>query len=580
VCRHWGHAEMDENTLSVSSSLDAQSALIDAVVASLREEGHAVEQFETHLSRVVVAGGLAYKFKKALRYDFVDFSTLAARRYFCREEVRLNKRLAPRLYIDVVHVGDEQGRPILGGLGDVLEYAVRMRAFGQHELWSMRITDPGIADDEIDRLAAVLGSFHMSAEPAADASDWGGPAILVETADATLASLALIVDGPAALRFLPTQSRVQAAQILGGLQKWETEQRVLLKLTWSERKSAGMVRECHGDLHCANILTTRHGVEVFDCIEFAPELRWIDVMNDLAFAVMDLAFRGAPEKANRLLNVYLEQTGFYEGLAVLRYYLVQRALVRAKVSGLRAAQEAKGSEDDICQTFAYLAFAAKLSQPERPVLMITHGYSGSGKTTFARRAAKAVCAVQLRSDVERKRMQGMKPNDRESRTTLYQAATTERTYARLLELARDIIKADFSVLVDAAFLLQEQRAVFRELAASLGVPFLVFDVQAAPDTMRSRVATREATGDDASDAGLAVLEAQFDSGEALTPEELETCIGIDMEKGVTPYLIEKACLAVRSAIQADFDLVQARSRALDEAGGYVPEGVSSTKGLP
>lgn len=509
--------------------LSSQAEVIDGVAATLEAGGATVRRFETHVSRVLVAGGEAYKFKKALQLPFLDDATLAARRFHCEEECRLNRRLAPGLYRGVVTVTGDPAHPVLGGSGEVIEYAVRMRAFDQQALWGVRLAQGLLDGAEVDRFARVLARFHLDAARAPAGSAWGGADTVAATFSDTLDDLAALAGG-------------LHGDLLAFLKGWEAQARAGLDARFRRRKAQGMIRECHGDLHCDNVLTLDGEVQAFDCIEFSDSLRWIDVMDDLAFLHMDLACRGRPDLAARLLNRYLEVTGDYAGLAVMRYYRVHRALVRAKVMLLRAAQDGIAADQrERCgrEGQAYLEFARRCARPGRAAVMATHGCSGSGKTTFCRLLVEILDAVQLRSDVERKRLHAQ-----DQRAVLYGAAATRRTYAMLGTLAAEVVAAGWPVVVDAACLAAAQRAAFRTLAAGLGVPFFLFDLRAEPATMRARILARRQEGQDASDADLAVLERQLAQDEALAPAEMEEAIVVGTGPGLTLERVRQACAPV------------------------------------
>jgi hypothetical protein len=296
-------------------------------------------------------------------------------------------------------------------------------------------------------------------------------------------------------------------------------------------------------------------VHIFDCIEFDPGLRWIDVVNDIAFIVMDLQFRQRPELAARLLNSYLQQTGDYTGLAVLRYYLIQRALVRGKVALLRSRQLATHSQEAVdcrSQALRYLALAARSVAPGAAAILITHGFSGSGKSAFSRHVVELLGAVQIRSDVERKRMFEIAATVRAGAAPgagIYNQAATDATYRRLLALARSIIEAGMPVIVDAAFLKTEERAWFATLAEELGVRFFIFDLRASEATLRERILARQARGNDASDAGLDVLAQQLKTAEPLTNRESKHTLAIDNEAGVGIEAVRKLCSAIITVLR-------------------------------
>ncbi|HKX53432.1 MAG TPA: AAA family ATPase, partial [Nitrosospira sp.] len=273
----------------------------------------------------------------------------------------------------------------------------------------------------------------------------------------------------------------------------------------------------------------------FDCIEFSPSLRWIDVMNEVAFTVMDLLHRQRSELAYRFLNAYLEATGDYGGLPLLRFYLAYRAAVRAMVSAIRAGQDNLPQRDKaaalaFCSSFLDLA-AACLAQ-QRPSLVITHGFPGSGKTTFAQAALERLQAIRIRSDVERKRLFGLAAlaDSRSHTDGIYHAEATVRTYARLHDLARELLAAGFRVIVDAAFLKREEREHFRMLADELSVPFAIVSLKAALATMQSRIVKRKSESIDASEADLRVLKLLQEKEEVLVPQELAYTVEFVNEK--------------------------------------------------
>ena len=505
-------------------ALSDQARMVAALAAALGTAVQPVQVFETHISWVLVAGDHAYKLKKAVRFDFADLSTLALRRFYCEEELRLNARLAPELYLAVVPVYGPPDHAALTGHGEPIEYAVKMRAFPQQALWSWRLQHGLLSDLEIDALADRLADFHEHAAIAPANSPWCTPAALEAIADETLLAIARLAPSP--------EARGDADRLLA----WERLQRARLADVFAARKMSGQVRECHGDLHSANILTLGDQVQAFDGIDFNESLRWIDVMNDLAFACMDLRFRKRGELAARLLNRYHERTGDYSGLAVFRYYETHRALIRCKVALLRAAQCTPGSADAaeaMQQAMDYLGFASSRIAPAKPALIITHGFSGCGKSTVARQLVERLDAVQLRSDVERKRMHGI-PQEVSAGAGIYGADATRHTYARLQELAVQAVRAGTTAIVDATFLRMEQRQTFRHLAKTLGVPFLILDIRASTSVMRSRIAYRQRqqhVGRDASDAGIDTLERQLSDHDPFSEDELAQVLVIDTESG-------------------------------------------------
>lgn len=536
----------------------AQRTLIDSLVVLLGRAGRPVQLFETHISWVVVGREVAYKFKKALKFDFLDFSTLQARRYYCMEELRLNRRYSPTLYLGLACITGTPEAPSIDGAGAPLEYAVKMRAFPQDALWTHRLHTRAITLAEIDALAHKLAQFHQGAAVAPGSSAWGSAPAIRRAAQENLEAIAAIVAGS------------ERAGTVGAVMAWQAEQCERLAPLFAFRKAHGFIRECHADLHSANILTLRGEVGVFDCIEFNESLRWIDVIDDLSFTCMDLRYRQRHDLAAQLLNQYLEMTGDYRGLGVLQFYRTQHALVRCKVALLRQAQgESQGrvSGQETSESERYMRCALASARPGTPAMMIMHGFSGSGKSTLARHLVGVCDAVRLRSDVERKRMLGLRASADAGAAPdagAYDRATTERTYRTLHQLARLVLDAGLPVIVDAAFLRRAQRELFDSLAKELGVPFHILNVQTDERTMRRRIISRSKRKQDPSDAGLDTLAHQLATHEALAEHEHSSVInvsgetdlgrllgplGIARHGGVEVLHDASGCTAVPSAVQ-------------------------------
>ena len=472
-----------------------------------------VEVLETHISWVLLAGDYAYKLKKPVNLGFLDFSSLEARRFYCEEELRLNRRTAPQLYLEMVPVTGSEADPRIGGDGEPIEYAVKMRRFAQDALLSRMAQAGTLGAAEIDALAHGIAAFHARIARVDPARPFGSAAEVL---------------APAAQNFDQIEALIGADADVPELERlrgWTRDEHARLQTTFEARKAAGFVRECHGDLHLGNVALIDGAPTPFDGIEFNEAFRWIDVMNEVAFLVMDLLDRKLPRLAYRFLSAYLQDTGDYDGLAVLRFYLVYRALVRAKVACIRAHQQhlsATDSEQARREYVEYLRLAHSLALDRKRALIVMHGLSGSGKTTVAQYLLQTCGAVRLRSDVERKRMQGL---DAQARTGsapgggIYTADLTERTYARLLALAGAVLDAGYPVIVDATFLARAQRDAFASLAREAGVPFALAACEAPEAVLRERISTRERSARDASEAGLSVLALQLESREPLSDAE-------------------------------------------------------------
>jgi uncharacterized protein len=479
----------------------------------------AIECVETHISWVVLAGDYAYKLKKPLDLGFLDFSTLGKRRAACDEEIRLNARLAPGIYLDVVPVTEDADGPRIGGTGPIVEYAVRMHRFDRAQELDRLLHDGRLPAERIDELAHLVARFHGAIPRAGPDDAWGEPATVLASAMANFDHVqALVHDAPLAAR-------------VAALRAWTLADHEAIAPLLASRKAEGFVRECHGDLHLANMVLHDGQVVVFDCIEFNAALRWTDVMAEIAFTAMDLRHRGRRDLAQRFLNDYLEETGDYAGLALLRYFLVYRAMVRAKIGAIRAAQATGAAADEAHADFvAHVALAEEFARPPVRAVVITCGASGSGKSHLARALAGSGDWIRVRSDVERKRLAGlapMAPSGSGLGTGLYAPDMGERTYARLADLARTVVRAGFPALVDATCLVRAQRERLRETARELSVPFAILCAQAPEDVMRARVAARAAAGADPSEATVAVLAQQLANAESLGEDELANAVEVD-----------------------------------------------------
>ena len=462
-----------------------------------------VELIETHISWVLLAGDYAYKLKKPVDLGFLDFSTLERRAHFCAEELRINRRLAPDLYLDVVTLRQDGERLRFDGEGRVVEYAVRMRRFPQDQQLDRCLERGELGEPDIDEIAELIGAFHESAPRAMQDSDWGTPAAVAAPARENFSQLK------------PALGPDLSGESVDRLEQWTETHFPRLAPRFMSRREHGRVRECHGDLHLRNMARVNGRIVAFDGIEFDPALRWIDVISDSAFLIMDLESRGEPALAWRFLNRWLHVTGDFDGLGLLPWYLVYRHMVRAKVDAIRLnqgsvdPQETSRLSDRIERHFA-MALEAK--GPAAAVLLVTCGVSGSGKSWLAERLAQRLPAVWVRSDVERKRLFGMSPTQRPPAGTtaeIYSAEASRRTYARLAELAGGILETGYSVIADATYLHRANRDRLLAVAGEHGIPGLILACEAPEETLRARVSRRRAADRDASDAGIAVLESQL-----------------------------------------------------------------------
>lgn len=526
---------------------DAEGLLQQAILRGLmrpQSYPHAVgviERIETHISTVLLTGRYAYKIKKPLSLGFLDFSTLAARRHFCEEELRLNRRLAPELYLDVVAICGSPDAPRLASRDaqGAIEYAVKLQQFPQQCLLDRMLAGGELTHQHVDELARIVAAFHAGAMRATREDRYGTPTSVAVPMRQNFAQMREFLKAP------------EERQALDELERWSFTVHEALAPLMAQRRREGYVRECHGDLHLGNIACVDGRIRIFDCIEFNPDLRWVDVAAEIAFLVMDFSARAHPELGARFLNAYLEISGDYAAVRLLPYYLTYRAMVRAKVACIRSHQpglSANQQEDADMQFVRHIRLARAFTGKLQACLLVTHGVAGSGKTTVTQALIEqlgSLGALRIRSDIERKRLHGLAGAARSASAVgagLYAEAATRDTYDELYRLAQLLIEAGWPVIVDASFLLRSQRDRFRALAAAAGVPFLLLDCHAAMGELRRRVAQREAVGSDASEATLAVLEHQLDTVHPLAWDERDSALSVDTERNDGQSIVAQVCL--------------------------------------
>jgi hypothetical protein len=503
---------------------------------------HGFRVLETHISWVILTGTRAYKIKKPVDLGFLNFSTLELRRHYCEEELRLNRRFAPDLYLDVVAITGTVQAPQINGAGPAIEYAVRMREFDQAARVDISLAREPADPTLFDALAETIARFHCNAPRSDGVQPFGTPEA---------------VWAPIAENFTQIRQHEIAAEIhqeLALLERWSKNTFARLRAQLQARKDEGFIRECHGDLHTRNLVRLDEAIVPFDCIEFNPNLRWIDIVSEIAFLKMDLDATGHPELARRALNAWLEHNGDYAGVALLPFYLCYRALVRAKVAITQAENAVAAERTQMLDEFErYVALARRYTQPAHPFLLVMHGLSGSGKSTLSLQLVEQLGVVRVRSDVERKRMFDLAPHTRSEsgiNTGIYTAQTTDAVYRRLLQLAELMLSAGFGAVLDATYLRRSQRDAAFELARRLKVPCVLVDCQAPKDTLARLIEQRARGAADASEADLRVLERQIATQEPLTETERARAVVADAR---APFDLDRirrqlACLTSTPAI--------------------------------
>ncbi len=493
-----------------------------------------IEVVETHISWIFLSGRYAYKVKKPVNLGFLDFSTLAKRHHYCNEELRLNQRLCPDIYLSVVPIVKSGSHFLIDVKeGDIIEYAVKMLRFDRTMELDRMVAAGRLKQEQVDILSSLIAGFHQSLAASPLESEFGKAENLIKPILHNFEHME------------PASSEAMESMQIEALKEWTLQEHQRLYHHFLERKSGGFIRQCHGDMHSGNMVWWRGGIAIFDCIEFSESLSIIDVISDLAFLFMDLEHAGRADFAWRILNNYLSVTGDYAALPLLRFYSVYRAMVRAKVTAIRYSQttEKYARERALQEHSSYIRLAEHYCRREKPLLVLTMGVSGSGKTTVSREIAQRTGCVLVRSDVERKRLAGLPALRRssiESKSSLYTEEMNRKTTQRLLDIATLCITEGIAVIVDATLLKGATRKLFMELSSKHNTPCLILHYQAPLELLMARVRERYRKGDDASEADTEVLALQLESEEALNEEEQAICITINTAEEVDlPAIAEK-----------------------------------------
>ena len=495
-----------------------------------------LELRETNISWVILTGPYAYKIKKSIQLEFIDTSTLALRRHLCEEELRLNQRLASDLYVDVVAITRDADGMRVDGHGQIIEYAVKMKQFEASEELSALLERGAVRPQEIADLGVLLADFHATVPQAPCTREFPHTQRLHDAVLGNLATLLAHLDADTSLPELET--------LIDWTRDFLHDSLPQLRM----REESGFIRECHGDLHARNVVRWRGRLIPFDCLEFDPALRWIDVMNDVAFLVMDLDAHSRKDLAFSFLNPYLELTGDYHGVRLLPFYAVYRALVRAMVDSLGAEQDLRHREEFRKRLRTRVKTAAGFISRGAATLFIMHGPSGSGKSSLSERLAPQLGAVRIRSDLERKRLAGVHTsadNNAGFEQGIYTPEFSHRTYARLLECAENCLKGGVNAIVDATFLNAADRQLFHDSAADQSIRYIIVSCEADRAVLMKRIEMRRQSHSDPSDADAAVLDRQLQRMEPLSADEQLHMVSVDTSQ-VQAY--EKALAAIRDRL--------------------------------
>ena len=463
-----------------------------------------VELRQTHISYVILAGPYVYKVKKAVKFDFLDYSTLENRRHFCEEEMRLNRRLAPNTYLATVRIGRANGDFFLDekNLTDgqrIVEYAVKMNRLPENRMLKTLVLDGAAKTTHILAVAKKLAAFHEKA-PRENSARYGSLQAIASKLSENFRDTRRFVGQTIGRRSFDAIQDFNNAFLKANSDLLE------------RRISAGRVRECHGDLRAEHICLI-DAIEIFDCVEFDESLRYGDVASEIGFLAMDLDFLGQPELSAKLENAYASAARDANLAALLPFYKCYRACVRGKVESLKS-EETEVTEPEqreaALQAIRYFLLATRYAKgATKPMLLIVCGMVASGKSTVARLLSARTGFSVIDSDSMRKQLAGISPTTRAAEKYLsgiYSSEFTRLTYDALLKAAEDQLAKGHGVIIDATFGNVEHRRPFTDLASRFHVPLLFLECQADEDTIRRRLKERQSDETQASDATWSVYE--------------------------------------------------------------------------
>lgn len=487
---------------------------------SYPERPSSIELRQTHSSCIFLTPEFAYKVRKPVNFGFLDFSTLEKRLFFATEELRLNRRLAPDIYLDIVAITEKDGRAFMGGTGRPMEYAVKMKRLPEESILENLLKEGNVANDVILRIARTIADFHKKAGTNRHISGFGKPGVIKKNTDENFSQTGDYI------------GRLISRELFDSIKDYtETFLRTNKRL-FLERVSSGFIRDCHGDMHCEHISIT-DGINIFDCIEFNERFRFSDTVADTAFLSMDLDFHNRSDLSRILDGSYFSFMDDPEGEKLLNFYKCYRAYVRGKVEGFKALEPEVDEKDRLAAglnarhhfhlsgLYARGGFA--------PSLVIVCGLSGTGKSTLARALAQNTGFIQISSDATRKELAGLSPDEHRFEPYgkgIYSEEFTDRTYRELTERAASCLKNGRSVILDATFSKRRYFERLMEAFTSLGIKgaeWHIIECVADDETVRNNLLKRTAKPDKGavSDAGWEVYLEQKKSFEPIVEPHLK-----------------------------------------------------------
>jgi len=450
-----------------------------------------VEILQTHISYVFLTGTFAYKVKKPVNFGFLDFSTLDKRKFFCEEEIRLNRRLCPEIYLDVLPVTEKDDTLELDGCGKVVEYVLKMKEFPQEQIMTNLLKQGKIDEETVDRLCTILVDFYNSQTPSEDITKYGELRAVKQNIDENFEQTKSVIDVT-----IPKDTYEY-------LKEANTKFFESKKETFTNRMNESRIHDCHGDLHSGNIVVADDKIHIFDCIEFNKRFRFCDVASDIGFLAMDLDYLNHPYLSSYLIQKYVEKsndTGIFD---VLNFYKSYRAYVRGKVNGFQLSDpnidqtkknniiETAKKYFDLSQYYASL-FSLDLHST-KPLLFLVNGITGTGKSTVALKIAVDYHAHQINTDVVRKELAGIDKFERHHdklNTGLYDPKNVDFTYEKVMEKASNLLKKGENVVLDATFQKRKYREMAQHIAAKNHANLVIIQCTCPDEVVKKRLEQR------------------------------------------------------------------------------------------
>jgi len=497
-----------------------------------------IKVLQTHISFVVLTGEFAYKIKKAVDFGFLNFSTLEKRKYFCEEELRLNKRLCKDIYLEVLPITEKNGKIRINGQGKVIDYTLKMKEFPQDKIMSKLIKEDKVDENIIDRIVDILIDFYKKSKRNDEIDNFGNLDIIKNNTDENFQQTQEFIDLTIPKKYFDF--------IKDSTNKFLREKNKLFK----NRVKDGYIRDCHGDLHSGNIVVDENKIYIFDCIEFNKRFRYSDLASDLAFLSMDLDYLGHPYLSSYLINKYVEKSKDTEIYKIINFYKSYRAYVRGKVIGFKLNDPNinKKEKNDIINTakryfelsyYYSLLFSKDIEKDSKRILFITTGLTGTGKTTVAKKLSIDYNAEIVSTDSVRKEIEGMDRFERHYdayNTGLYSPEKMRYAYDKVLEKGNFYLKKNRNVVLDATFKNNELRKKAYEITKNSNSKFIIIYCN-VPEEIVKKYLNNRLNKKTVSDGRWEIYEKQKHSFEKIKDDF--KFVDIDISKKDFDYQIKK-----------------------------------------